>query len=75
MAYMPKTEKPKADIQIVEDYLKEGKSVDADMLSEREHDIRNLSSIIGRLKKKYAIDTSSKVGKKGKKIAVYTMPF
>ncbi len=68
-----KKEKPIS--QIVEDYLVEGRSVDLDFLSDKGHDVRNLSIIISRLKSKYPyIETSSKVSKAGKSISVYSMP-
>lgn len=68
-----KKEKPIS--QIVEEYLVDGRSVDLDFLSDKGHDVRNLSIIIGRLKKKYPyIETSSKVSRAGKSISVYSMP-
>ncbi len=68
-------EKQKPVSQIVEEYLIEGRSVDLDFLSDKGHDVRNLSIIIKRLKNKYPyIETSSKVSKAGKSISVYMMP-
>lgn len=68
-----KKEKPIS--QIVEEFLVEGRSVDLDFLSDKGHDVRNLSIIISRLKKKYPyIETSSKVSRAGKSISVYSMP-
>ncbi len=68
-----KKEKPFS--QIVEKYLIEGRSVDLDFLSDNGHDVRNLSIIIGRLKKKYPyIEISSKVNRNGKSMSVYSMP-
>lgn len=72
-ADLKKKEKPIS--KIVEDYLVEGKSVDLDFLSDRGHDVRNISIIISRLKNKYPyIETSSKVSRAGKSISVYSMP-
>lgn len=76
MNYQPNSSKKEKPIsQIVEEYLVEGKNVDLDFLSDKGHDVRNLSIIIGRLKKKYPyIETSSKVSRAGKSISVYSMP-
>ncbi len=61
--------------KIVEEYLVNGKNVDLDFLTDKGHDVRNLSIIIKRLKNKYPyIETSSKVSKAGKSISVYSMP-
>lgn len=68
-------EEEKPASKIVEDYLLAGHSVSLDFLSERDHDVRNLSIIITRLKKKYPyIETGVTIGKKGKQISVYFMP-
>ncbi len=68
-------EKEKPASKIVEDYLLAGYKVSLDFLSEREHDVNNLSIIIGRLKKKYPyIESEVAIGKKGKQISVYSMP-
>lgn len=71
--FVKEDEKPTS--KIVEDYLIAGHSVSLDFLSEREHDVRNLSIIIKRLKKKYPyIEAGVTIGKKGKQISVYSMP-
>jgi hypothetical protein len=68
-----KKEKPIS--KIVEEFLIDGRSVDLDFLSDKGHDVRNLSIIISRLKIKYPyIETSSKVSRAGKSISVYSMP-
>lgn len=70
---LKKKEKPIS--KIIEDFLVEGRSVDLDFLSDKGHDVRNISIIISRLKKKYPyITTSSKIGRIGKRISVYSMP-
>lgn len=76
MNYQPNLSKKEKPIsQIVEEYLVDGKSVDLDFLSDKGHDVRNLSIIIKRLKNKYPyIKTSSKVSRAGKSISVYSMP-
>ncbi len=76
MNYQPSSSKKEKPIsKIVEDFLVDGKSVDLDFLSDKGHDVRNLSIIIKRLKNKYPyIETSSKVSKAGKSISVYSMP-
>ena len=48
---LKKKEKPIS--KIIEDFLVEGRSVDLDFLSDKGHDVRNISIIISRLKKKY----------------------
>ena len=68
-----KQEKPTS--KIVEEFLLDGIHVDLDFLDKKEIEIRNLSIIIGRLKKKYPyIEKYEKIGKKGKQITVYYMP-
>ncbi len=76
MNYQPSSSKKEKPIsKIVEDFLVDGKSVDLDFLSDKGHDVRNLSIIIKRLKNKYPyIETSSKVSRAGKSISVYSMP-
>ena len=76
MNYQPSSSKKEKPIsQIVEEFLVDGKSVDLDFLSDKGHDVRNLSIIIKRLKNKYPyIETSSKVSRAGKSISVYSMP-
>lgn len=68
-----KQEKPTS--KIVEDYLVAGYRVSLDFLSNKGHDVRNLSIIISRLKKKYPyIETETTIGKSNKQISVYYMP-
>ena len=75
--YKPfKESKPKSDTQTIEELLLQGKKVDSDMVMDS-YEITNLPVIISRLKKKYPAlkSDATKIGKKGKSIKVYTLPF